>query len=228
MAEENVGLMFLTPGANLFYLTGIPHRDTDHNAYGDWAVGGYIGLDKGVVMTAPRMGGEYFQTEVEDKPWFEPVRIIDESEDPLDVMRHVLSRFDLKGKKVALEDHSWAQTVQAFRHLLPDTEFVLTLDLIAPMRMIKDDTELDLMRKTGQICDSAFRKALDRLKLGVRHARHLPDTLRIFGLELDEEDLAAIEQVVGKAKGPVGDVYALERSKGGKHAAIIKYNLNKE
>lgn len=23
MAEENIGLMFLTPGANLFYLTGI-------------------------------------------------------------------------------------------------------------------------------------------------------------------------------------------------------------
>ena len=43
MDERNVGLIYLTPGANLFYLTGIPHRDhyrTDHNAYGDWAVGG--------------------------------------------------------------------------------------------------------------------------------------------------------------------------------------------
>jgi len=170
MAEGNIGLIFLTPGANLFYLTGIPHRDnyrTDHNAYGDWAVGGYIGLDEGVVMTAPRMGGEYFQTQVKDKPWFEPVRIIDESEDPLDVIRQVVSRFDLKGKKVGIENHAWAQTVKAFRNLLPDTEFVMTLDLIAPMRMIKDKVELDLMRKSGQICGSAFQRALDRLKLGV-------------------------------------------------------------
>ena len=83
MEEQNIGLMVLPPGANLFYSTGMPRRDhyrTDHNAYGDWAVGGYIGLQDGVVMTAPRMGGEYFLAQVEDKPWFSAVRIIDESE----------------------------------------------------------------------------------------------------------------------------------------------------
>jgi len=169
MEEENIGLIFVRPGANLFYLTGIPHRDdyrTDHNAYGDWAVGGYIGLKEGVVMTAPRMGGEYFQAQVQDKPWFEPVRIILESEDPLDVMREVLGRFNLKGKKVALEDHAWAQTALAFRRLLPDTEFVMASDLVAPMRMIKDETELDLMRKAGQITGAVFEKAMARLELG--------------------------------------------------------------
>lgn len=170
MAEQNVGLMFLTPGANLFYLAGIPHRDqyrTDHNAYGDWAVGAYIGLKGGVALVAPRMGGEYFAARVEGKPWFEPVRIIDESEDPLDVMKRVLGRFDLKGKRVALEDHTWAQTVLAFRRLLPETELVMAGKLIAPMRMIKEDAELDLMRKSGQICEAAFQKALARLRLGV-------------------------------------------------------------
>ena len=38
MGEQNIGLMFLTPGADLFYLAGMPRRDdyrTDHNAYGD-------------------------------------------------------------------------------------------------------------------------------------------------------------------------------------------------
>ncbi|MGQ9598256.1 MAG: M24 family metallopeptidase [Anaerolineae bacterium] len=170
MEEKKIGLVFLTPGANLFYLTGIPHRDhyrTDHNAYGDWAVGGYLGLKEGVILTAPRMGGEYFVSQVAGKPWFEPVRIIDESEDPLDVMRQVVSRFDLKGRRVALEDHAWAETVQAFRSLLPETEFVMASQLIAPMRMIKTEAELDLMRKAGQICDGAFQEALARLQLGV-------------------------------------------------------------
>lgn len=170
MEEQKVGLMFLTPGANLFYLTGIPHRDhyrTDHNAYGDWAVGGYIGLKERVILTAPRMGGEYFVSQVEGKPWFEPVRIIDESEDPLEVMRQVVSRFDLKGWRVAIEDHAWAETVQAFRLLLPETEFVMASKLIAPMRMIKSEAELDLMRKAGQICDGALQEALARLQLGV-------------------------------------------------------------
>jgi Xaa-Pro dipeptidase len=170
MQEQNVGLMFLTPGANLFYLAGLVRQDhyrTDHNAYGDWAVGGYIGLQEGVVMTAPRMGGEYYLAQVKDKPWFESVRIIDESERPLDVMREVVARFDLKGKKVAIEDHAWAESMQAFRQLLPDTEVVMASKLIAPMRMIKSEAELDLMRKAGLLCDGAFQKALGRLKLGV-------------------------------------------------------------
>jgi Xaa-Pro aminopeptidase len=170
MEEQDIGLMFLTPGADLFYLTGLPRRDhyrTDHNAYGDWAVGGYIGLQGGVVMTAPRMGGEYFVAQVEDKPWFEPVRIIDESEDPLDVMSEVLGKFDLQGRGIALENHAWAETVGAFRRVLPEAEPVLASTLIAPMRMIKEEAELDLMRKSGRICDAAFQKALERLKLGV-------------------------------------------------------------
>ncbi len=62
--------------------------------------------------------------------------------------------------------------------------------------------------------------------IGARHARHLPDLLRLFDFELDEEDLAAVQGATGAGVGPVGDVYAAERIKGGKHAAIMKYNLN--
>jgi Xaa-Pro aminopeptidase len=170
MDAENIGLMFLRPGANLWYLAGIRRQDhyrTDHNAYGDWVVGGYIGLEEGVVLTAPRMGGEYYKAQAAGKPWLEPVRIIDESEDPMDVMAEVLKRFDLQGKGVAVEDHAWAQSAESLRKLQPEAEFTMAADLIAPMRMIKEEAELDLMRKSGQVCDGAFQKALERLKLGV-------------------------------------------------------------
>ena len=62
--------------------------------------------------------------------------------------------------------------------------------------------------------------------VGARHAGHLPDTLRLFDFSLDAEDLAAIERITDQAQGPEGDVYALERIKGGKHAAIMKVNLS--
>jgi len=169
MEEANIGLMFLRPGANLFYLTGIPHRDdyrTDHNAYGDWAVGGYVGPED-VILTAPRMGGQYYKKNAEGKPWFKDVRIIDESEDPLDVMREVVESFALNGMNLALEDHAWAESTLAFRALLPDVEFTTASDLIAPMRMIKSDVEVELMRQSGRVVHGAFEKALAKLKLGV-------------------------------------------------------------
>ncbi len=64
--------------------------------------------------------------------------------------------------------------------------------------------------------------------VGARHAGHLADTLRLFNFELDEEDLSAIRRVTDEATGPTGDVYSLERMKGGKHAAIMKYGLNRQ
>jgi aryl-alcohol dehydrogenase-like predicted oxidoreductase len=62
--------------------------------------------------------------------------------------------------------------------------------------------------------------------VGARHARHLPDTLGLFDFALDEDDLADIKDITDAAKGPKGGVYAVERAKGGRHAVIMKYNLN--
>jgi aryl-alcohol dehydrogenase-like predicted oxidoreductase len=64
--------------------------------------------------------------------------------------------------------------------------------------------------------------------VGARHARHLPDSLRVFGFVLDGKDMAAIDAVTGRAEGPAGDVYSAERIKGGKHAAIMRYDLNRD
>lgn len=189
MAENNIGLMFLHVGASLSFLTGFrrsePHS-TDVNAYGDWAVGGFIGPEGSIVLTAPRMGGQDYIAKAQDKPWFDPVRVIVESQDPLDVVRQILGPFDLRGKKIAFDDHAWAETVFAFRRLLPEAEFVLASDIIAPLRMIKGEAELDLMRKAGQITDAVFQKAVGRLKPGVTEldvASEIDYQFRLMGAE---------------------------------------------
>ena len=62
--------------------------------------------------------------------------------------------------------------------------------------------------------------------VGARYARHLPETLCVFDVTLDETDRAALDAVIAQAKGPGGDVFALERDRGGRHGRIMKYNLN--
>jgi len=79
----------------------------------------------------------------------------------------------------------------------------------------------------------ALRWVLDRpsaaaVIVGARHAGHLRATLAACSLHLEEEDCAAIDAVLARARGPAGDVYDLERRKGGPHAAIMKYNLNRD
>ena len=78
----------------------------------------------------------------------------------------------------------------------------------------------------------ALRSVLDRpavagVIVGARHAGHLADTIAASSLRLDDEDRAIVDHVLARARGPLGDVYDLERVKGGRHAAIMKYDLNR-
>lgn len=63
--------------------------------------------------------------------------------------------------------------------------------------------------------------------VGARHARHLPETVAAASLALDEKDRTRIARAQESATGPAGDVYDLERIPGGRHAAIMRYNLHK-
>jgi aryl-alcohol dehydrogenase-like predicted oxidoreductase len=62
--------------------------------------------------------------------------------------------------------------------------------------------------------------------VGARHAGHLDDIIRAPALALSAEDRAVIAAAQAGAPGPGGDVYALERAKGGPHASVMRYTLN--
>jgi aryl-alcohol dehydrogenase-like predicted oxidoreductase len=64
--------------------------------------------------------------------------------------------------------------------------------------------------------------------VGARHARHLDETIQACALALDAEDHAAIARVQAASAGPSGEVYGLERVKGGPHASIMRYTLNRD
>jgi Xaa-Pro aminopeptidase len=172
MAEREIAVMFLPRAANLFYLTGIRRHlehGTDHNAYGDWLSGGYLGPDGPVQVVAPRMGGRFFVREAEGKPWVAGVRLIMEPERPIDVLKQTLAGFGVSGgrTRIAVDERSWAQLTIALRELLPQAEIVNASEIIAPLRMIKDDDELAAMQRASDLTDRVFEQAIAALKPGV-------------------------------------------------------------
>jgi aryl-alcohol dehydrogenase-like predicted oxidoreductase len=64
--------------------------------------------------------------------------------------------------------------------------------------------------------------------IGARNKDHLGKIKSLRSFSLDREDIAEISAVTGKAVGPAGRVYGLERDREGKHGKIMKYNLNKQ
>ena len=136
MRKRNIGMMFLTYGANLWYLVGVHRlepRLTDGNSYGDYVCGAYIGADGGLTLVAPRMGGAFFQREAANKPWIDEVRVIDESERPGDVLVEAVKLFHLKGKGVSLDDRTWMKSGLLFQQMLSGSPLSVASDIIAPM-----------------------------------------------------------------------------------------------
>jgi len=61
--------------------------------------------------------------------------------------------------------------------------------------------------------------------IGVRSRAHLAEHAALFSFALDADDTAAIAGVLAQRRALPGDVYALERDRGGRHGRIMKYNL---
>lgn len=172
MKEQGIDLMFLPTAANLYYLTGIRRQlehGTDHNRYGDWLCGGYIGQDGPVQVVAARMGGGFWVNEAKDKPWVAGVRLIMEPIDPTEALRETLAGFGLtRGKaKIAVDERTWSRFAIAIHQLLPDAELVSANAIIAPMRMIKSQDELDALQRASDLTDQVFLNILPKLKAGV-------------------------------------------------------------
>jgi len=79
----------------------------------------------------------------------------------------------------------------------------------------------------------ALRWVLDRPRVagaivGARSAEHLDSNLEVFGCTLEDGERARIDELLAASTGPQGRVYELERAPDSRHAAIMRYNLNRE
>jgi aryl-alcohol dehydrogenase-like predicted oxidoreductase len=114
------------------------------------------------------------------------------------------------------------------------TKYKLIVDEFGGWRLFQ--TLLQVLARIAQkhgveITSVAVRAILDRANVfaaivGATSTRNLPAHVRTDALELDAEDLAAIDAVLSLRNGPAGDVYTLERDIDGPHGRIMKYNLN--
>jgi aryl-alcohol dehydrogenase-like predicted oxidoreductase len=102
--------------------------------------------------------------------------------------------------------------------------WTLFQELLGVLRAVAD-------RHNTDIATVASRYVLDRpgvaaVIVGARNQAHLAANTAISRLQLTQQDNAAIAQVLARRTGPEGDTFTLERERGGRHGAIMKYNLN--
>jgi Xaa-Pro aminopeptidase len=170
MAQRGIGLLFLPVSSTLEYLTGIPREEgspTEHNRPGDWAGGMYLGLTGGPVVVEPRMGSDRMAAQVAGRPWIADLRVLGEPDDYSVALVNTVRELRGGTGDIALGERTWAKTCIDMLRAAPDARLVNAHDFLYPMRYVKDDEELAVMRRAARLTDEVYEEILPNMRYGM-------------------------------------------------------------
>ncbi len=167
MTEQAIDLIFLPISADLRYLTGIGREEPNfgNTMYpGEWLTGAWVPQNGEPILTLPRMMAEFHMGAVTG---FD-IRILADAADPLGMVADVLAALSVGPKaSIATGDRAWAEALLNLQKLRPEASFSQASPLIMPLRRIKDEDEIAIMRKAGEITEAAYAATLDKLHHGM-------------------------------------------------------------
>jgi Xaa-Pro aminopeptidase len=145
MEAEDVDVLFLSPSADLEYLTGlersIPNFGEISYAHG-WVTGAFVPRGGQPVFVLPRM---YALFDVANEPDGEIV-VVNETDDGRDVFERVAPSLGGSGV-VAVGDRAWAETVLNLGEIVGFDRLRPGSRLVNELRRVKDADELAAMRR---------------------------------------------------------------------------------
>jgi Xaa-Pro aminopeptidase len=166
MAAQNIDLLFLQRSANLHYLTGIEREEQNfgNTMYpGEWLTGAWIAPGRAPILTIPRMLAAFHV----DITGYD-VRVLPDAGDPAALAREVLDALGAPASvTIALDDRAWAETLMGLQALRTAARFVSAAPIMRPLRLIKGEDDLAIMRQAGAITEAAFADVLPRLRHGM-------------------------------------------------------------
>ena len=168
LIEGQADLVFFPMGTDLDYLTGI-HRDIPNygrNLHpGMWLEGAWLAPGRAPILTLPRMTVEFGVGElVKDAD----LRVLGDWDDPVEMVSGILKELGVSGDaRIGTSDDAEAETLIELQKLLPGVTFVSGTEILREIRVIKDQDEIDLLRRAGEITEAAFAATVAQLKIGM-------------------------------------------------------------
>ncbi len=178
---EKSSLAFLPFSADLTYLTGIPREFPDFGEVihpGDWLEGLWFFPGRDPVLILTRMSAE-FNGQAGDEV---EVLILGDFDDPFELLRKQIKV--PPDAIIAVSDRARAETLINIQQVLPGAKFVSATEMLRKQRMVKDDDEINIMRKAGEITEAAFGDVIKNLKHGMTELDIISEVdfqLRRFG-----------------------------------------------
>ena len=192
LGDVGADALVCVPGRTLQYLTGFeePQRDR-HLLF-------VVPQDAEPAAFVPALSAAQFRAET----WIREVDTWGDDDDPVAALSAFL---DDRGVPAAphllVDDTMWATVLQDVRSVRPDATIGLASEVVADLRVRKDDAEVDALRRASAAADDALRavRALGSDAVGLTEAE-LAGRIETFLAEAGGESLS-FETIVGAGPG---------------------------
>ncbi|KAB1191938.1 M24 family metallopeptidase [Haloferax sp. MBLA0076] len=185
LADAGAEAVVSFPSRNLLYLAGFDEEPAERHLFL------FVPREGAPVFLVP----ELYETQVRAESWVANVETWSDDDDPVAAVRSVVSDLELGSGRILVDDTMWARFTQDLRTVLPDAEFGLASEVVAPLRSTKDDAELDALRRAGAVAD----RVVERLREMGERCLGMTET----ELAGEIERLLAEEGGEGVAFGPI-------------------------
>lgn len=165
--QDTVDLIFMPISADLFYMMGVPRDTPNFGAVlhpGAWIEGAWFSPNREPVLTLPRMTAEFGGLSDLNVD----LRVLGDHDNPATLVQDVLAGFNMPTRpRIAISDSTRGETLVGLQSLYPDALFSSATKLLNPLRRIKSEEEIDVMRRAGAVTEAAFESVLKQLKHGM-------------------------------------------------------------
>jgi Xaa-Pro aminopeptidase len=161
MSRAKIDVLWVGQSTDLEYVLGVDRRIHYYGAthfFGEWAVGTVIRPDGDPLLLVPRHMAEFHFDVSADPP---PMRVFTEKDDPREVVREA---FGSTSGTIGVNADAPAELILNLQSLFPDARVVLAADLLARVRSVKSEAELEAMRLACRLVDQVWIESLARLR----------------------------------------------------------------
>ncbi|MCA1062706.1 Xaa-Pro peptidase family protein [Rossellomorea sp. AcN35-11] len=158
LKEEKIDAAFINSTENVFYLTNF-HTDPHERL-----MGLFVFQEEEPFIVVPGMEAR----QVKDAGWGNEVIGYSDHEDPWHFIKQSIHKRNVKGSKVAFENEvlTYGRS-QAFLDLFDSPAIVNVEDKLNEMRVVKDEKEIEIMRRAAKMADFGVEVGVSALQEGI-------------------------------------------------------------
>ncbi|MEZ3114339.1 M24 family metallopeptidase [Halobaculum sp. MBLA0147] len=144
LRERGADALVLFPSPNLRYTTGFDEEPSERHLLA------FLPAEGDPTLLVP----ELYDEQVRRESWIEDVRTWADADDPTARVAGIVTELDLDGGHLLVDDTMHARFTQDLRAAAPDATFGLASEILAPLRVRKDETERDALRRAAAVADA--------------------------------------------------------------------------